>query len=118
MRPKKIRMVSESPVNQMFGPHGREPNGEVSISVEEFEAIRLSDYQQLNQEEAAAEVGVSRHTFGRILGSARRAVAEALVTGKTLKIEGGHFKVRGRGRRGRGHGQCKGGGGFRRNGHQ
>lgn len=117
MRPKKLRIVSENPVHATFGPCGNQQNGEVSISVEEFEAIRLSDYEQLNQEEAAVQVGVSRHTYGRILGSARRAVAEALVTGKTLKIEGGHFQLRRRGG-GRGRGQCKGGGGFRRNGRQ
>ncbi len=117
MRPKKIRMVSGSPAHEVFGPWNKQPNGEIGISVEEFEAIRLSDYEQMNQEEAAALVGVSRHTFGRMLSSARQAVAEALVTGKRLKIEGGHFQVRRRGR-GCGKGQCNGGGGFRRNGHQ
>lgn len=117
MRPKKIRTVSESPVYERFGPSGGRTNGEISMSVDEFEAIRLSDYEQMSQEEAAAQVGVSRHTFGRMLGNARRAVAEALVTGKTLRIAGGHFQVRRRGR-GRGRGQCDSGGGFRRNGHQ
>ncbi len=117
MRPKKVRMVTENPSYEMFGPCGDDSNGEITMSVEEYEAIRLSDYQQMNQEDAAAEVGVSRHTFGRILGGARRLVAEALVTGKTLKIEGGHFRVRRRGK-GCGRRQGKGGGGFRRNGHQ
>ncbi|MGW8188140.1 MAG: DUF134 domain-containing protein [Desulfobacterales bacterium] len=50
-------------------------------------------------------MGVSRHTFGRVLAGARAAVAEALVTSKTLRIEGGTFEIRGprrRRRRGRG----------------
>lgn len=59
------------------------------VSLDEFEAIRLADLEGLYQEEAAARMNVSRPTFGRIIESARRAVAEALVLGKQLRIEGG-----------------------------
>jgi uncharacterized protein len=80
----------------------------VLISVEEFEAIRLSDFEHLDQEKAAIMMGVSRHTFGRLLAKARATVADALVTGKELIIEGGNYEIRGRGmkrrRRGRGGG--------------
>jgi predicted DNA-binding protein (UPF0251 family) len=73
-------------------------SGEVLMSVEELEAIRLSDFEHLDQETAANMMEVSRHTYGRILASARSIVAEALVTGKALKIEGGTYEFRGMGR--------------------
>jgi predicted DNA-binding protein (UPF0251 family) len=73
--------------------------GEVFMSVEELEAIRLSDFEHLDQETAANMMEVSRHTYGRILASARSIVAQALVTGKALKIEGGTYEFRGMGRR-------------------
>ncbi|MEE4165438.1 MAG: DUF134 domain-containing protein, partial [Desulfocapsaceae bacterium] len=90
-----------------FVPHGRSVSGEVEITVEEFEAIRLSDFEHLDQEAAAGMMGVSRHTFGRLLASGRSIVADALVTGKMLKIEGGDYEFRGlgQGRRRRGGGR-------------
>ena len=60
---------------------------EVSLSLDEFEAINLADYQGLYHEEAARKMGVSRPTFGRILGAARKKVADAIVRGKALQIE-------------------------------
>lgn len=109
-RPAKPRFVSAYPVMAAFVPRGITVTGEVLISVEEFEAIRLSDFEHLDQEKAAAMMGVSRHTFGRLLGKARAAVAEALVLGKELRIEGGNYEIRGRGRQRRRRG---GGGGGR-----
>ena len=61
---------------------------EVSITLDELEAIRLADYKDLYHEEAAREMNISRATFGRILDGARHKVAEAIVNGKALKIEG------------------------------
>jgi predicted DNA-binding protein (UPF0251 family) len=69
------------------------------MSIEELEAIRLSDLERLDQETAAQLMEVSRHTYGRILNRARSTVAEAIVTGKTLTIAGGHYEFRGRHRR-------------------
>jgi len=66
---------------------------EVVLTVDEFEAIRLADFESLYQEQAAGEMKVSRPTFGRIIDSAHRKVAEALVKGKALKIEGGEFEM-------------------------
>jgi predicted DNA-binding protein (UPF0251 family) len=93
-------------------------SGEVLMSVEELEAIRLSDFEHLDQETAADLMAVSRHTYGRILANARRIVADALVTGKVLRVEGGNYEFRGmqrrrrgrggRGRGGRGPGKAKG----------
>lgn len=105
-RPKKTRFVSAYPAIAAFVPHGMPITGEVSMSIEELEAIRLSDFEHLDQETAAALMEISRHTFGRILADARSIIAEALVTGKALKIGGGVFELRGMGgrrrRRGRG----------------
>ena len=97
-RPKKPRFVSGYPAIAAFVPHGMNITGEVFMSVEDLEAIRLSDFEHLDQETAANMMEVSRHTYGRILASARSIVAEALVTGKALKIEGGTYELRGRGR--------------------
>jgi predicted DNA-binding protein (UPF0251 family) len=88
-----------------FIPQGLPVTGEITLTVEELEAIRLADFEGLDQETAAGMMGVSRHTFGRILAAARTVVAEALVTSKALRIEGGTFEIRGprrRRRRGRG----------------
>ncbi len=68
---------------------------EVSLSLDELEAIRLADYEGRYHEEAATGMKVSRATFGRILNTARSKVAEAIVYGKALRIEintdqGGH----------------------------
>jgi uncharacterized protein len=66
---------------------------EVTLGVDEFEAIRLADLEGLHQDAAAAEMDVSRQTFGRIIDEARRKVAEALVKGKALRIDGGEFQI-------------------------
>jgi len=107
-RPRIPRFVEGRPIADAFIPNRFPPWGEEEtvLPVEGLEAIRLSDFQGLDQEEAASMMNVSRQTFGRILGEARGVVAEALVMGKVLRIEGGHFEMppfgRRRRRRGRG----------------
>lgn len=64
---------------------------EVVLLVDEFEAMRLADYEGLYQEQAAAKMRVSRQTFGRIIESAHKKIAEALIFGKAIKIEGGEY---------------------------
>jgi predicted DNA-binding protein (UPF0251 family) len=109
-RPKKPRFVSGYPTLTAFMPEGVPINGEVFLSVEELEAVRLSDFEGLDQEAAANLMQVSRQTYGRILGHARHIISEALVTGKALKIEGGDYEFRGmRGRRRRRGGRGSGG---------
>ena len=98
-RPKKTRFVSGYPAIAAFVPRGMAVTGEALLTLEELEAIRLSDFEHLDQEQAADMMGVSRHTFGRILADARGVVAEALVTGKALRIRGGTYEFRGMGRR-------------------
>jgi predicted DNA-binding protein (UPF0251 family) len=98
-RPKKMRLVSGFPTASAFVPEGLPVNGEMVLSVEEFETLRLTDFEHLDQEAASQLMGVSRQTFGRILGRARSIVGEALVTAKVLRIEGGTFEMRGGRRR-------------------
>jgi predicted DNA-binding protein (UPF0251 family) len=98
-RPKKRRFVSAYPAIPVFVPQGVPVAGEVFMTVDELESIRLSDFEHLDQETAANMMNISRHTYGRILASARSVLAEALITGKALKIEGGVYEFRGRGRR-------------------
>ena len=103
-RPKKTRYVSGSPDINAFMPVGISPTGEVVLSVEGLEAIRLSDFEGLDQETAATMMEVSRQTYGRILSEARRTIAKAFVLGKTVRIGGGSYELRGRRRRRRGRG--------------
>jgi len=65
---------------------------EVKLTVDEYEALRLADLEELYQEEAAGKLGVSRQTFGNIIASAHRKLADAIVNSKALKIEGGVFR--------------------------
>ncbi|MGQ9607502.1 MAG: DUF134 domain-containing protein [Thermogutta sp.] len=90
-RPKRCRWVGLSPGSMLFKPAGvaaRDCEQRV-LPVDGLEALRLADFEGLYHEEAAERMGISRQTFGRILESARRTVAEALVKGMVLRIEGG-----------------------------
>lgn len=98
-RPKKMRCVSGYPSITAFVPRGMPESGEISLPVEGLESLRLSDFEGLDQETAATMMEVSRQTYGRILAEARNIVAEAIVTGKALKIEGGTYTFQGRRRR-------------------
>jgi predicted DNA-binding protein (UPF0251 family) len=66
---------------------------QVSLTVDEFEAIRLADLEGLYQADAAEKMNVSRQTLGRILESAHKKIADALVNGKALAIEGGAYEL-------------------------
>jgi predicted DNA-binding protein (UPF0251 family) len=105
-RPRKLRFVQGRPIVDAFMPTSTPPwgSGEAFLPVEGLEAIRLSDFQSMDQDTAAHIMNVSRQTFGRILAEARGIVADALVMGKMLRIEGGHFDMPPRGRHRRGWG--------------
>lgn len=89
-RPKKERCIRCQPNALYFKPRGIPliHLEEIDLSLDELEAIRLADYEGLYHEQAAERMNISRPTFGRILGEARRKIAEALVEGKALRIEG------------------------------
>jgi uncharacterized protein len=97
VKPKKCRMVSSLPGVTYFKPAGIPLKflSEVCISVEEIEALRLKDVEGLEQAEGAARMEISRPTFQRVLSSARKKVAEALISGKAMRIEGGSFRIAG-----------------------
>lgn len=66
------------------------------MTLDEFEAMRLADLDGLHQEQAAEQMRVSRPTFSRIVDSAHRKMADVLVHGKALRIEGGPVQIAGR----------------------
>jgi len=66
---------------------------EIQLTVEEAEAIRLKDLEGLEQEEGAEKMNISRPTFQRILASARQKIADALLNGRAIRIEGGNFEI-------------------------
>lgn len=90
-RPYKPRRIGQAPGAVLFKPAGVRARDldEVCLTLDEFEALRVSDLQRLSHEAAAAQMGVSRQTFGNILASAHQKLAEVLVAGKALRIEGG-----------------------------
>lgn len=92
-RPVKWRKIDNIPVVPFFIP-SNVANGEAPESillVEELEAIRLKDLEGLEQEECAERMQVSRPTYQRILLSAREKVADSLINGKIIHIEGGNY---------------------------
>jgi predicted DNA-binding protein (UPF0251 family) len=66
---------------------------EICLLVEELEAVRLKDAEGLEQEECGRLMKISQPTFHRVLESARRKIAEALIQGKAIRIEGGDFEM-------------------------
>ncbi len=91
----KWRRVTFIPEITYFKPVGsplKIPE-EVNLSIEEAEAIRLNDLERLEQEECAHRMSISRPTFHRVLASARSKLADALLNGKAIRIEGGNFEM-------------------------
>jgi len=78
-----------------FDPVGCARREKVTLTVDEVESLRLADAEGLSQQEAAAAMAVSRPTFGRIVESARRKVARALVRGAAIVVEGGNYSLLG-----------------------
>jgi predicted DNA-binding protein (UPF0251 family) len=100
-RPMCRRHVQLEPACVYFKPRGVPMTElrEVVLTVDEVEALRLADLEAKYHDQAADAMGISRSTFGRIVESARKKVADALVNGCALKIEGGHVEIPPRGRR-------------------
>jgi uncharacterized protein len=89
-RPKKKRVVRNAPKISQFSPRGRPGRpDEAVLGMDEFEAIKLSDHSKLSQKEAARSMRISQQTFSRILKRARKTVADALVGGMIIRIQGG-----------------------------
>ena len=94
-RPPKCRRVAFLPGANYFKPAGIPLRvlEEVIVSVEEAEAVRLKDLEGLEQEQCAERMNISRPTFQRVLESARRKVADALLHGKAIRIGGGNYEM-------------------------
>jgi uncharacterized protein len=106
-RPKCNRQICGIPDKNYFKPRGI-PSAElkeVVLSLDEFEAVRLADYEQLYQEEAAIRMNISRQTFGRIVEAAHKKIADVLINAKALKIEGGKVTFNESGTCGQGKGR-------------
>ena len=92
-RPFKSRRISSLPSVSGFKPYGSKKNSgrveTVFLNLEEYEAIRLCDYEMLNHQQASEIMNVSRPTLTRIYSKARQKLAEALVAGKQIIIVGG-----------------------------
>lgn len=88
-RPRCCRRLGAAPSCKLFLPAGQPcaDVDQVSLDLEEYEALRLADHEGLYHEEAATRMGVSRQTFGRTVSAARGKVARALVLGLPLRIE-------------------------------
>ena len=121
-RPRNFRRICQKPAANYYKPRGIPLSAlqHINLTFDELEAIRLADLEGMYQEKAAQEMNVSRQTFGRIIESAHKKIADALVNGKALSIDGGNIEFdnsgmenkkcgchHGRGPRGR-HGQGHG----------
>lgn len=94
-RPRKWRQVCRLPDSNRFGPLDVpvEQDHSVTMMVDEYETIRLIDQEGLTQEECAKLMNVARTTVQGIYTEARKKIAESLVNGKVLLIEGGDYKL-------------------------
>ena len=92
-RPEKCRRICSRPKARAFGPMDRSPEGEAILSFDGYEAVRLIDALGYTQDACAQKMGVSRSTVARIYASARRTLADALIHGRALRIEGGDVAV-------------------------
>jgi len=96
VRPKKTRWIKCEPKERCFRPQCMplsRLNG-IYLTLDEFEAIRLADFEGLKQEEASKKMKISRSTFSRIITSAHNKIGDALVNIKAIKIDGGCCNVR------------------------
>ncbi|MBN2074097.1 MAG: DUF134 domain-containing protein [Dehalococcoidales bacterium] len=94
-RPRKCRRVESLPGTTYFKPAGIPMRmlEDVLLTVDEVEALRLKELEELDQETGAERMGISRPTFQRILASARKKMADAVLNGKAIRIEGGKFAM-------------------------
>ena len=92
-RPIKWRNVCSLPKNSKFGPLDGEGQEALTMTVDEYETIRLIDLEGFTQEECAKQMNVARTTVQGIYIEARRKLAESLVNGKVLFINGGEYKL-------------------------
>ena len=93
VRPQKNRLIYIDPKASYFKPRGipMVDLDQVQLPLDGLEALRLADYLGLSHQQAGEQMGVSRATFGRIVEQARKLVADALIHGKAINVEGGNY---------------------------
>ena len=93
-RPRLCRRVGFEPKITYFKPAGMGIFGlkKSILTIDELEAVRLKDLEQLDQKSAAKKMNISQPTFHRLVLSARKKITDALINGKAIKIEGGDYK--------------------------
>lgn len=93
-RPCRCRKIRCRPDADYFKPRGVPLTDleEVNLALDELEAVRLADLEGMYQEDAARKMNISRQTFGNIVNSAHKKIADALLNAKALRIEGGAVK--------------------------
>ena len=92
-KPSRCRRVCAEPLYKVFNAETKELSGSVTLTVDEFEVIRLVDFEKRTHEQCAQQMQISRTTVTEIYENARFKIANAIVNGKTLYISGGHYKV-------------------------
>ena len=92
-RPLKKRRVCALPISSRFVPDSAEANPPIMISLEEYECVRLLDYEGMTQEECARQMGVARTTVQALYMTARKRIAGCLVESRPLVIDGGSFEL-------------------------
>lgn len=94
-RPPKCRKICNPPKMEGFKPYGMQKcdRGTLILKYEEFESIRLVDYDQLSQDLAAKQMNISRPTFTRIYNNALKQIAKSFVECKAIEIEGGNYEM-------------------------
>ncbi len=92
-RPIRCRRICSTPKYDCFIPYKKKSTEQVFVTVDEFEAIRLIDYEKKTHEQCAGQMGISRTTVTEIYERARAKIADCIVNGKTLCISGGNYKL-------------------------
>lgn len=93
VRPCKLRRVDGLPKNSKFGPVASKDYQVVEMSVEEYETIRLIDYEKLTQFECSEKMHVARTTIQKIYDDSRFKIADSIINGKFLQIKGGNYLI-------------------------
>ena len=90
-RPRRCRKICTEPAYDSFKPEGISVGEEITMTVDEYEVIRLVDLEKYTHEQCAERMGISRTTVTEIYESARYKLADSVVHGKILSISGGNY---------------------------
>jgi uncharacterized protein len=96
MRPRIRRRIRGFPGVNYFKPAGLRLSeiNEIILNYEEFEAVRLIDFEEIGQIKAGEKMGISQPTLSRLLKTARKKISEAIILGKAIRIYGGNYRFK------------------------